>query len=148
MVTNEDLALVCKRIGEKVNASSRILTAVALKLNEHDGYFKGNRDKWCAQFSQYGRNTVIRMTEILMRKGVIVAEKKATKKAVEIASYRFDERVIESMLATTGPDPTRHKTKAVRGKCGHMAVELYDGLCYGCHVRNIVNRQRKGKCKV
>ena len=148
MITNEDIALVCKRIGEKVNASSRILTAVALKLNEHDGYFEGNRDEWCAQFSQYGRNTVIRMTEILMRKGVIVAEKKATKKAVEIASYRFDERVIESMLATTGPDPTRHKTKAVRGKCGHMAVELYDGVCYGCHVRNIVNRQRKGKCRV
>lgn len=148
MITNDDIALVCKRIGEKVNASSRILTAVALKLNEHDGYFKGNRDKWCEQFSQYTRNTVIRMTEILMRKGVIVAEKKATRKAVEIASYRFDERVIESMLATTGPDPTRHKTHSQRGKCGHMAVELYDGLCYGCHVRNIVNRQRKGKCKV
>ena len=147
MISNDDLALVCKRIGEKVNASSRILTAVALKLNEHGGTFRGNRDAWCAEF-HYAKNTVIRMTEILMRKGIVIAEKKATKKAVEIASYRFDERVIESMLATTGPDPTRHRTKAVRGKCGHNALDLYDGLCYGCHVRNIVNRQRKGKCKV
>jgi hypothetical protein len=144
MITNEDIALICKRIGEKVNASSRILTRVAIKLHELGGVFDGNRTDWADQFETHSIATVNRMTNILVGKGVIAV----TKSGKEVGSYAMDYRTIDSMLAVTGPDPTRHKTKAVRGKCGHMAVELYDGICYGCHVRAIVNRQRKGKCKV
>lgn len=147
MTTNNDIALICKRIGEKVNASSRILTKVAQKLHELGGVFDGNRTEWAEQFDSYHLNTVNRMTNILVGKGVIVVTKDGPD-GREVSSYALDYSMIESMLSTTGPDPTRHKTNNVRGKCGHMAIELYDGICYGCHVANMINRQRKGKCKV
>lgn len=144
MTTNEDIALVCKRIGEKVNASSRILTKVALRLHQLGGVFDGNREDWANQFDSYSLTTVSRMTNILVGKGVFAV----TKNGKEVESYAMDYGMIESMLSSTGPDPTRRKTNNQRGTCGHMAVDLYDGICYGCHSANLINRQRKGMRKV
>ena len=141
-ISNEDLTTICKRIGKQVERSWIILFKVCERLR--DNPFEGSRDNFYASFGKYSRNTMAVMVEALMRKGVIVPDKDGA----VIVGYYLDEDTIKNMLAVTGPDPTRHKTNNVRGTCGHMAVELYDGICYGCHVRNMVNRQRRGKCKV
>jgi len=142
MITKPDLETVCKRIGKQVERSWSILYAVCDRLNKQP--FDGSRENFYASFGKYSCNTMAVMVEALMRKGVIVPRKDGA----VIVGYYLDEDTIKNMLAVTGPDPTRHKTNNIRGSCGHMAVELYNGVCYGCHVRAMVNRQRKGKCRV
>jgi hypothetical protein len=142
MVSNDDLETICRRIGKQVERSWSILYTVCDRLNKQP--FEGSRDNFYASFGKYSSNTMAVMVEALMRKGVVVPRKDGA----SIVGYRLDEIAIFSMLATNGPDPTRHKTNNVRGSCGHMAVELYNGVCYGCHIAAMVNRQRKGKCRV
>jgi hypothetical protein len=142
MITNPDLETICKRIGKQVERSWSILYAVCDRLNNQP--FEGSRENFYASFGKYSSNTMAVMVEALMRKGVIAPRKDGA----VIVGYYLDEDTIKNMLAVTGPDPTRHKTNNIRGSCGHMAVELYNGVCYGCHVRAMVNRQRKGKCRV
>ena len=142
MINKPDLETICKRIGKQVERSWSILYAVCDRLNKQP--FEGSRENFYASFGKYSHNTMAVMVEALMRKGVIVPRKDGS----VIVGYYLDEDTIKNMLAVTGPDPTRHKTNNIRGSCGHMAVELYNGVCYGCHVRAMVNRQRKGKCRV
>lgn len=142
MISTKDIETICKRIGKQVERSHKILIAVCERLREKP--FVGGRAQFVSAFDEYKSNTIAAMVEILMRKGVIGTQRDGKR----IVSYYLDEVTIQSMLAVSGPDPTRRSTDKLRGKCGHLAVELYDGICYGCHVANMINRQRKGKRKV
>jgi len=143
MITDAALETACRKIGREAERSWKILYAICKKLKKTKGVFVGSRDDFCLSFEEYKVNTIRQMLELLMRKDFIIADKGNK----FIYGYSLNEIGITNMLAVTGPDPMQTKCE-IRGKCGHLTYDLYDGVCYGCHVRAMVNRQRKGKCRV
>lgn len=141
-MSNSDLEICCKKLAKQVERSWSILYAVCIRLRGNP--FDGSRDNFYASFGKYSTKTMAVIVEALMRKRVVVP----VKNGQIVTGYYLDESAVEQIIAGAGPDPTRHNKTIARGKCGHLAVELYDGVCYGCHVRNMVNRQRKGKLRV
>lgn len=144
MITDAALEAACRKIGSEAERSWKTPYVICKKLKKTKGVFVGSRDDFCLSFDEYKVNTIRVFLELLMRKDFITADKGDK----FIYGYRLNEIGITNMLAVSGPDPMKQKKCEVRGQCGHLTYDLYDGICYGCHVRNMVNRQRRGKCKV
>jgi hypothetical protein len=150
VMSDNDLEIVCRKIGDDVNRSWQILFAVCARLRDSNGVFVGGREEFISSFRSHTRNTIRVMVQDLCRNQIVITDR--GKKLIH--GYRLNTTKIIEMAKNDKPRPPRNgksgrTTKTYRcKKCRHKVTRVERGICLGCETRDRVNKERGGMGKV
>lgn len=135
----------CLRLNASTKRGANAFKKVINKLLELGGSYQGPRDEFLCQISSSTTSHVEPLRILTSNKIIRSAGQGAGKYWLE-----FHEEGLRTFLSTPARNliPKLLRTPRRCPQCNNMAFQVVGNLCVGCHSRNTINEERKGRLRV